>query len=187
MITLKVNGLTDTLKMFKNFHTVNPRAISLAMNHSARVAETASLKKMRDNWNIRARDLKPYVGSKRATVGDLSYVFKFHSTPINLHEFYAEQEDTGVAYKLQKRKKRLGSAFIKGSGRNRFVLKRVGKERYPLRPYFTITPSWMFHEEGGEQVFINTFLNGSGKRGVGGSGGGFNKRYLHELNRLLKK
>ncbi len=187
MVTLKVHGLEELEAKFKGFHKANARAISLAMNHSARVAQTASLKKMRQNWNIRARDLKPYVSSKRATVGNPSYVFKFHSTPINLHEFYAVQEEQGVAYKLQKKKKRLGSAFIKGSGRNKYVLKRVGKERYPLLPHFTITPSWMFHEEEGEKVFVDTFLNGAGKRGVGGSGGGFNKRYLHEMNRLLKK
>ncbi len=182
MLILKAKGLDDLEKMFTNFHQENPKAIKFAMNRAAAVATTASLKKTRDAWNIKARDLKRHVSAKKATVNNATYVFKFKSHAISLFEFGAkDQHPKGVSYKIKKKKAWLPKAFLAGGTRQPFVLARVGKERYPLLPYFSVTPSYMFREEKGVKEFIKVFYKGKG--GVGG----FNARYLHELNRLLKK
>lgn len=183
MLILKVKGLDKTMKLFKNFHNENPKAIKFAMNGAAGVAQTASLKKTRQAWNIKARDLKRYVKAKKATVNDATYVFEFHSTPINLQEFEGVDEfPNGVRYKIKKKRAWMPKGFIKGSGRNRFVLKRTTDARYPLRPHFSVTPSYMFQQEKGVQEYIKVFY-----KGKDGTSGGFKYRYLHQLNRLLKK
>ena len=177
--------MKDLSAMFHNFHQINPRAISLAMNRTAGVAQTASLKKMRDNWNIKARDLKPYVSSERATANKPVYVFKFHSRAINLKDFEGVDEyPSGVRYKIQKKRAWLPHAFIAGKGRNAFVLQRTTDARKPLLPHFSITPSTMFLKEKADDEFVTVFYKGKGKTGVGE---GFEARYFHELDRLSKK
>lgn len=184
MLKLKVKGIDGLQNMFKDFHQINPRAISLAMNETARTATTASLKKVRKNWNIKAGDLKRYVSAKPANVNNAKYVFKFHSRAINLQEFEGVDENPkGVRYKIQKKRAWMPDAFIKGTGRNKFVLKRTTKDRYPLRPHFSITPSTMFLKEKGEDEFVNVFYRGKGKTGAGE---GFQARYFHQLKRLSK-
>ncbi len=185
MITIDVIGIEDIIKKFKDFHKVNPRAISLAMNSSARTAQTASLLKMRKAWNIKAKDLKTYVDVDRASVNRPQYTFKFHSRPINLYEFGGKQLKKKTSYKIQKTRKKLTNSFIKGKGRNTFIFRRESREH--IIPYFSITPSTMFKKEHAIEEFVKAFRHGSGKRGVGGEGAGFNKRYIHELHRLLKK
>ncbi len=185
MITVDVIGIEEIIKKFKDFHKVNPRAISLAMNHSGRTAQTSALRKMRKAWNIKAKDLKTYVKVTKANVNRPEYTFKFHSRPINLFEFDARQLTKKASYKIQKKRKKLENSFIKGHGRNTFVYRRVSREH--IIPYFSITPSTMFKEEHAIKEFVEAFVNGSGKTGVGGEGAGFNKRYIHELHRLLKK
>lgn len=180
-LTLNVDGIEEIAKSFGNFHKENPKAISRAMNKAGAVAETASLRLTRAQWNIRARDLKSYVSRDKATVKNASYVFKFHSTPINLFEFHAKElASGGVSYKIQKKSKKLKSAFIRGKGRNTYVLKRTGKERYPLMPHFSITPSWMFHTEKAEEEYVKVFYQGKG------GSRGFAQTYLDQLDILLK-
>ena len=182
MLTLKVKGIDPILRRFKNFHRDNPKAVAFAMNKASRVASTASLAKTRSAWNLRARDLKNKTKLIPANVGKSVVIFKMHSTPINLHEFYAKELDSGgVSFKIQKKSKKMRTAFIKGSGRNTFVLKRVGKERYPLLPHFSITPSYMFSQAKAEKEFVTTFF-----RGKGGARG-FTVEYKAQLERLLKK
>ena len=151
------------------------------MNKAGRVATTASLALTRRLWNLRARDLKKKTKIIPANVGNSVFTFKMHSTPINLHEFHASQITTGVSYKIQKKRNKLKSAFIQGKGRNAFVLRREGKDRYPLIPHFSITPSYMFTQAEAEKEFVTTFFRGKGgKRG-------FTVEYKAQLDRLLKK
>lgn len=166
---------------FKRFHNENPRAISRAMNKASKVARTASLLHTRQAWNLRARDLKNKTKLKPANVNNAEVRFTMHSTPINLFEFKAQEYTKGVSYKIQKKRKKLGSAFIKGTGRNQLVLKRVGKDRYPLLPHFSITPSYMFSTEKSENVFVDVFFNGKGGTR------GFTQTYLDQLKNLLEK
>ena len=179
--------MKDLSAMFKDFHKNNARAISLAMNETAKIAQTASLRKMRKAWNMKASDLKPYVSVERANVNKASYVFKFHSRAINLKDFEGVDEfPKGVRYKIKKDKGRawLPHAFIAGKGRNAFVLQRVGDARTPLLPHFSITPSSMFLKEKADKEFVTVFYKGKGKTGVGE---GFEARYFHQLDRLSKK
>jgi len=180
---LKVKGIEPLIRKFKNFHRDNPKAVAFSMNKAGGVATTASLLKAKSAWNLRTSDLKKKVKIKRANVGKSVYVFKMHSTPINLNEFYAKElKSGGVSYKIQKKSKKMRNAFIKGkSKRNTFVLTRVGKERFPLLPHFSITPSYMFTQAKAEKEFVTTFFRGKGgKRG-------FTVEYKAQLKRLLKK
>lgn len=181
MITLSTSGGEELYGRFKRFHNENPRAISRAMNKASTVARTASLLHTRQAWNLRARDLKNKTTLKPANVNQAEIRFLMHSTPINLFEFKAQEYTKGVSYKIQKKRNKLGGAFIKGSGRNQFVLKRVGKDRYPLMPHFSITPSFMFSTEKSEEVFVKTFFDGKG------ASRGFTKTYLDQLKNLLEK
>jgi len=181
MLTYKVTGVTKLLKKYTKFHQQHPLIISRAMNKAGRVATTASLAKVRKSWNLRAKDLKKKVKITPANVGKSVYTFHMHSTPINLFEFHASPIKTGVSYKIQKKRNKLKSAFIQGGGRNKFVLRREGKERYPLIPHFSITPSYMFTQVKAEEEFVKTFWFGkSGRRG-------FKKEYLSQIRAILEK
>ena len=177
MLDLKVEGLEELERTFTNFHQQNNKAISRAMNRVASVAQTKALRTVGGRggmWNIKQGDLKRYVNVEKATVAKNVYVFKFHSRGVNLFEFGGVQKDKGASYKIQKKSKILPSSFIKGSGRNRFILKREGKDRYPLMPYFSITPSTMFLKAEADKTYIDTFMSE------------FNKRYRHELDNIFR-
>ena len=181
VLIYKVTGIDKILKNFNRFHIEHPKILSRAMNKAGRVATTASLVHVRKSWNLRAGDLKRKVKIKPASVNDTSYVFKMHSTPINLHEFYAKKINTGVSYKIQKTRKKRQGAFIQGSGRNTYVLKREGKARYPILPHFSVTPSYMFSQEEAEKEFVKAFWFGKGGRR------GFKKEYLSQIRAILIK
>ncbi len=174
--------VSDFKQDLLKFHKLSPIALSRAMNRSAKVAQTAALRRVRDQWNIKAKDIKKKTKIQRATVTNPVYVFSFKSSPINLIEFGARQLKKGVSYKIQKERKKLGErSFINKSRGHKYVFVRESKERYPIMPYFSITPSTMFEMSKAQDVFIDTFYNGKG--GVGG----FKARYLHEMSYLWSR
>lgn len=181
MTHLRVTGLVEIQKKFKNFHMENNKALSLSMNKAHGVAQTASLLVARKRWNIKTGVYKKLAYVKKANVGNARLEFGIISKPINLMHFGAKPLSSGgISYKIEKKSKKMRKAFIGGSGQG-FVLKRKTKERYPLMPHFAITPSWMFHQAKGEEEYKRVFFEG--KNG----GQGFNKIYLAQLSRLLKK
>ena len=182
MVTLKATGIKEIQAKFANFHMENAKALSFAMNKAHSVAQTASLLASRKRWNIKTGVYKKLTYVKKANVNKSRLEFGIISKPINLVHFSAKPlKRGGVSYKIEKGKsKKLGGAFIGGAGQG-FVLKRTTPDRYPLMPHFAISPSWMFHQAKAEDVYIKTFLEGKD------GSQGFNKIYLAQLKRLLKK
>lgn len=185
MINLKVKGLKELEEKFKNFHQENPRAISRAINKAHGVAQTASLKVARNEWNIKAGVYKKLSYVKKANVNKLNLEFGIISKPINLMHFGAKMTDKTkkVSYKIQKKSKKLDNKhFIAGKGEG-YVFKRKSKDRHDIMPMFSISPSWMAHQASAEDEYIKVFLNGKS----GGAGRGFEAIYKQQLKLLLEK
>ena len=186
MTVITARGGSELYERFARFHNENPRAISRAMNKASTVARTAALLHTRKAWNLKARDLKARTTLKPASVNNAMVLFRMHSTPVSLFEFGANEYTKGVSYKIQKKRKKLkGNYFLAGTANTRtgdpYVFVRKSKDRNDIMPMFSITPSWMFHSEDSEKVFIETFYDGKGK------GRGFRKTYLDQLKNLLEK
>lgn len=178
-ITLNIAHIDDVIRSMDKFSKSIPKATSFALNGSTGVAQTRSLKNVRDEWKgIKANSLKLYAIHRKATVNNLSTEFTFKSKAIPLYEFSAKQITSGVSYKLKGGRKKIKSAFIKNSTKGRrkeHVLIRTGNERYPLRPMITVTPTHMFIQTKSQDVYIDTFLDH------------FGKNYRKRLDYLLSK
>ena len=181
-LTYKVHGLDEIIDKFENFHRENPKAMSRAINSSVGVASTASLKEARKDWNIKAKDLKQYIKVDKARVNKMSSQITIKSPGINLHDFGGDTTSKGkkVTYKIQKKRKKLSGGFIQGNTAKKYILRREGKERYPIKPYFSISPTWMWHQSDGEKEFIKNFW--FGKNGAGRT---FEQVYYAHLKNLL--
>ena len=181
-LTYKVHGLDEIIDKFENFHRENPKAMSRAINSAVSVASTASLKKARQGWNIKAKDYKEYIKIDKARVNKMSSQFSLKSGGINLMDFGAKKlaKQKGITYKIQKKSAKMGDAFIKGNSAKKYVLRREGKERYPIIPYFSISPTWMFHLQDSEKEFIKKFWFGKDK-----GGRTFEQVYYAHLKNLL--
>lgn len=171
------------LRSLSRFASKQPQALSRAMNRSASKAETSALRKVREVWNIRAKDLKQSVRRVKSTVSKPSYTFTFTSASIPLLFFTKtkdgrSQNEVGVKYKVKKRGgfKTKKSAFInKSKSRNRnYVLIRDSADRYPITPLTVVSPTYMFLKEKADDIYIQAFYDH------------FRGRYASELEHLLK-
>ena len=185
MLKIKVIGGKKLHEDLSKFSVHSDDAARLAMNRVTASARTAALVNTRKYWNIRARDLKGHTSIKRATKADLAVEFTVKSGGVPLKEFVtpaylrldmeARQQRKGVSYKVKKdeRAKTFKGAFMNKSKarHNEYVLKREGKDRYPLIPLTVVTPTYMFENTKSDEVFIDKFLDM------------FDARFAHELAR----
>jgi len=178
MVRVTAVGIKELENKYMNFHDHNARALVNAMNKAGAIAETASLALARSKWNLRARDLKEKTHRKKANIKDHTYVFEIKSRSINLEKFYAKEINTGVSYKIQKKRNKLKGNYFMGAG---YVFMRKSDDRKDIMPMFSISPSHMFRQAKAEEKFIEVFKYG--KTGEIG----FNKTYIAQLKRFLEK
>jgi len=175
-MVLTFKNIKPLIKDLSAFANVHPKALSNAMNRGNTAGRTASLKAtdggVRELWfGLPSASLKKMTYSRRASVNKHQTQFVITSRPINLRLFNATQKKKGVSYKLQRKQKQIKGSFIaKG-----LLLKRKGTQRDDLRAFFSITPSSMFLGVKADEIYEDAYFET------------FNKRYIHEIDRLLKK
>jgi len=151
-------------------------ATSRALNHTLGKAVTAGNKAVTKEWNIKLKELKPYIHTTKATQNSHTAIIKVKSRSISLNHFEAKQLKRGVSFKLKKNKKRttLKHTFI-AKTKNGYigVFKRKGLKRLPLNTFKSISPSSMYKTDGGKAVDEVVERD-------------FNSRFIHELNRITK-
>jgi|GEM_PF-1198836 len=175
-INLKINGLSD-IELMTNETTIE-RAIARALNRTAGAAFTAGSKKIREKYNIKARDIKASAFLKKAVIGTNEAMLRITGAPIPMKYFGAKQTAKGVTVRILKGDKRtlLRHAFIggyarirtnaKGKGKYKMrkvsdfgsgnVFKRKGKKRFPIIKMAanSITVSKLFMHPNVNKAFI---------------------------------
>ena len=189
-MTIEITGLNELIRNMDNFVKYNATASRQALNDTGRKARTAALKLTREDWNIKAADLKKVSKLKLAKNSNLTLTFEMdsHSLPLKLFakEYVTGRTPTGkrrkggagVKYKLKKKQRGYktlgGNSFIKASkfngGRLEVFTRRRSPRGAPITAQYSITPTSMFDQRGAEK-FIETFSES------------FANRYGHYLRR----
>jgi len=109
---------------------------------------------VRKVYNIKASLLKDRIVMKRASKNNLFAYLAIKGRKLRLILFGAKQTSKGVTVRVKKTegRKLIRSAFIRARGSKEHVWRRLGKERLPIEPLFTVSPAKMFEKEG-ERAF----------------------------------
>ena len=106
------------------------QSISRALNRAAKAGFTAGSMKIREEYNIKAKDIRKASRIKGATYGDLQAKITITGGPIPLKYFGARQTQKGVTVRIKKDEGRIliKHAFISG-----YAPVKVGKNRYRMK------------------------------------------------------
>lgn len=130
-IDLKIIGLSS-IEVLAN-ETVIRKAIATALNRTATSAFTAGSKKIRERYNIKAKDIRASSYLAKATSGNTEATLSITGGPIPFKYFGAKQVAKGVTVRILKGRRRslIKHAFIGGYTRERTNAK--GKGKYKMR------------------------------------------------------
>ena len=191
-MVITVEGLDKVIKSMNKFVKYNNTATRIAINDTARVARTESLRETREDWNIKAKEFKRTSKLKLAKNSDLNAQFTMDSKSLPL-KLFADDNYTsattptgrkrkggaGVKYKLSKKergKKTLAKSFLRKSKFNGGRMEVFTRRPSPtgnadITAQYSITPTSMFNQEGYD-LFVDEFKER------------FATRYLHQVARL---
>ena len=108
-----------------------------ALNDTASHIRTVASREIRDKWNIKKKDLDPFIKVEKATRAKLEAKVEMRANPIPLSKFGARQTRKGVSVEVHKGKRKiLKRAFFAqmGSGHSG-VFRRKAKSRKQGKPY----------------------------------------------------
>jgi len=159
------------------------KAIVNALNRSVEGARTDAVKKVRERYIIKAKDVRDTIQIKKATYDDLTAIVKASGSPVALSKF----KITPSSPPKTRRKKPIIARVTRGGGGpipGAFVAKmesghvgvfeRVGKARLPIKQlYGPSVPQMLGHES------VTEYVEEQAREKV-------EKRLEHEINRLLK-
>ena len=177
---LKVKGLDKLQLNLTNFGKYGNVAMSNALNKTGAIAKTQSLYAVRngkEEWRIKASDLKKGAKPKKSTALTTTYTFEMESKSMPLMMFTGKTPyltpltptgkrrsgGGGVRYKIKGkgRKLTLAKSFVRPSlfhnHREEVFTRRKSPNGAKITAQYSITPSSMFQQEG-EKVFVDTFF-----------------------------
>ena len=113
-LNIDIKGLSDIEKIV-NANAIT-KAIARSLNRAATSAFNAGSKKIRERYNIKAKDIKKASKVKKATAGSDRVIITITGGAIPMKYFSPKQTKKGVSVKILKRGKRslLKHAFIAG-------------------------------------------------------------------------
>ena len=119
-----------------------------ALNKIIRKAKTATSRRVREVYNIKAKDLNQYIKVFRATNSNLEATLMITGKRIPLHLFGMRKSSRGVSVLVKKTsgRKIVAHAFTNeklGEG----IWKRKGKPRFPVRRLKTLSAPKMYEQE----------------------------------------
>lgn len=172
-LNVKITGIKDVYN-FLNEAQQNKVAMR-TLNRLARDARPASRRAIREEYNIKASDVK--VETVLATASNLTAWLKGSGRRVSLIKFGARQNRRGVAVQVKRGStKTISGAFIKQpQGRNwkkygqrkvisapvQLVLQRQGRKAYPLKGLDTLSVGQMLRGERSMKA-INTICRDKG-------------------------
>jgi len=171
MIEIEIDGAKDLIKKLSKLGIGATKAMATTLNEAGRHAVSESVKNTTKKYTFLQRDFKKNMKIDRATMGNTTYQMKLSTMPIPLSRFKAKDRRArgmGVSFKLLKQGGRgvLPKAFMATNSRGTHVLMRKTKDRYPLIPFASITPTSAFLNTGSDSVFIESFMRYFDKRYV---------------------
>ena len=149
-IEFKIQGI-GAVEAALNKAEIN-KAISRALNRSAKAGYTAGSKKIRETYNIKAKDLKAATNIKKSTTGRLEARIILKADNLPLGYFNPKQTRKGVTVKIKKNEGRrlVAHAFMGGYtrikvngrlkmfkssewGEGQVFIRKAGKGRQPFK------------------------------------------------------
>ncbi len=119
-VTFDIKGIGIVEAMFNGKEIT--QAVTRSLNRAANAGKVAGTRKIREEYNIKAKDIKKTIKIKKASYGTLEAKIAIEGKPIPLKYFGARQTSKGVTIKIKKKEPRklIKRAFIGG-----YVPKRV--------------------------------------------------------------
>ncbi len=155
----------------------NDKFLKIAINDGMRAGRAEAVRHTNEVWKgMPISILKAYTHTKPATNNNLEGIFTLASNPLPLIDFSANQNQTGVSYKLKGRRRTMAHAFINISKRTKFahVLIREGQSRYPIQPRIAVSATYMFKDTESDKTYLDVTMEK------------INKRYKAQLKRCSK-
>lgn len=127
-VTFDIKGIGIVEAMFNGKEIT--QAVTRSLNRAANAGKVAGTRKIREEYNIKAKDIKKTIKVKKARYGTLEAEIAIESKPIPLKYFGARQTSKGVTIKIKKKEPRklIKHAFISG-----YAPVKIGKNRYRMK------------------------------------------------------
>lgn len=180
MIELNLRQVERVEEIFRNTPQQVPKVISRAINRAAHVGRAQATRSVRENYNIKHRDVSSTIKVRTASPDNLNANIRSSGAPMKLMKFRvspnspkkAKQVTVGV--KKGSRKKIKG-AFVAGMNSGHVnVFTRVSKPRLPIRGHYGPSVPQMIGNESVVSVVENKTYQE------------LDSRLDHEINRLLR-
>ena len=142
-------------KVFRQIDRDLDWCIISALNKTATSARSQIIKFIRQDYNIKASELRSLITIKRAKRNRPHITIMFENKPIGLFSFKARQTKKGLSYEIRKGagRKKIESGFIaEFNYPGAFI--RKGKERGPLKKLFGPTSAQLFKSEEAQNELV---------------------------------
>ncbi len=184
MITVDESQLKRAEELLKDIPNGVNKAIVNAVNRAAQGARTDAVKKARERYYVKAKDVRKTIELKRATYENQAAIVRAEGSPLALSKFRITPRQPPA----RRRKKPVKAKVLRGGGGGEIpgafvaqmesghigVFVRAGKPRLPIKEKFgPSVPQMLEHESVTEYVEERA-------REI------LEQRFEHELNRLLR-
>ena len=132
---------------------VAEKATVRTLNEEGRRFATQTVKHVREEYNIKASDLKSYIKTDKAHKGELEFKMEIVSPPLSLSKFSMREKNIktrmgrrkGVTVKVFRKQKR--KLVKKAFSAKKQIFKREGRNRLPITKLTTLSAPQMFKDE----------------------------------------
>jgi hypothetical protein len=176
--TSQLNSLVQKMQQLPESEI--PKAYTAALNRTLDHVYTKTGRYVKDNYRIKASEIKPFMKKHKATFSRRKAWIQIRSQRLTLGRFVSKGKSKYVKAKVKKTSKfrRVGGtppAFKQQINGNTQVLRRLGKNRYPIEVLRTISPTQMV-----ENLNVAEKIQQEANQMLA-------KRIEHEVSRRLKK
>ncbi|GAV24804.1 hypothetical protein ciss_07370 [Carboxydothermus islandicus] len=183
MITVSAEQMKRAELLLKGIPKGVEKAVAAALNRAAEGARTVAIKKVRERYYIKAKDVRDTIEIKKATISNPVALIRASGSPIALSKFRI----TPSAPPAKRRKKPIIARVVRGEGgpiKGAFVarmqsghigvFRRIGKERLPITElYGPSVPQMLGHET------VTEYVEQIARERL-------ESRLEHEINRILR-
>lgn len=180
MINLQIefdkNQVSEIEKALSGVKNGAPKAMSRAINRTVSFGKTRISKVTREEYTIRAGDIKRASSTYKANASNLRGEIRFKGRPKQLRDFARRVNRKGLRVSVKRSTgfKRIPTAFIRTINNGPAILRRVGSKRYPLE---------VLHGPSVPQMVGNVNVTPKVEKDIEAK---LSERLDHEMNALLK-
>lgn len=182
MITISADQIERAEILLKRVPNGAPKAVVAALNRASQGARTDAIKKARERYHIKAKDVRNTMQITKATYNDMTTTIRASGSPIALSRFKISPTKP-----VKRRKKPVVARVVRGAGGpivkvfvarvksgHVGVFKRAGKSRLPIKQlYGPSVPQMLGHES------VTKYLEEKALERL-------EERFEHEISRLLR-